>query len=89
MPDKPSNEFEQSLERLEAIVKELEREDVDLDRAVTLFKEGKDRARQCEELLKSSQAAIEKAMKGDPDPQPSPQPRNPAGESLFDDEIPF
>jgi exodeoxyribonuclease VII small subunit len=32
--------FEQTLERLEAIVRELERTDVDLDRALTLFEEG-------------------------------------------------
>lgn len=70
MPDKPSNEFEKSLERLEAIVKELEREDVDLDRAVALFKEGKDRARHCEELLRSAQADVEKAMKGDAASEP-------------------
>jgi exodeoxyribonuclease VII small subunit len=32
--------FEQTLTRLEDIVRELERSDVDLDRALTLFEEG-------------------------------------------------
>ncbi|MEW5917433.1 MAG: exodeoxyribonuclease VII small subunit [Gemmatimonadota bacterium] len=32
--------FEESLQRLEAIVSELNREDVPLDRALTLFEEG-------------------------------------------------
>jgi len=32
--------FEQNLQRLEEIVRELERSDVDLERALTLFEEG-------------------------------------------------
>ena len=32
--------FEENLQRLEAIVRELERSDVDLERALTLFEEG-------------------------------------------------
>jgi len=54
--------FEQKLERIDQIVKELESGKVELDRAVALFKEGKTLSRECETLLRSSQEQIEKAM---------------------------
>jgi exodeoxyribonuclease VII small subunit len=56
-----AGEFENALARLEAIVKQLETEDVSLDRSVELFKEGKVLARKCEALLKEAQGAIEAA----------------------------
>ena len=62
--EKKSGEFETALARLEAIVKQLETEDVSLDRSVELFKEGKDLARRCEALLKAAQSAIEAATNG-------------------------
>lgn len=54
--------FEAKLDRIDAIVKELESGDTKLDRAIALFKEGKQLARECEELLKSAQLQIEQAM---------------------------
>jgi exodeoxyribonuclease VII small subunit len=54
--------FEAKLERIEAIVRELEDENTKLDRAIALFKEGKILARECETLLKSAQAQIDEAM---------------------------
>ncbi|HEY6326033.1 MAG TPA: exodeoxyribonuclease VII small subunit [Candidatus Cybelea sp.] len=68
-----SRGFEAKLERIEAIVKELEDEDTKLDRAIALFKEGKVLARECETLLKSAQAQIDEAM----------------SEQKPDDQIPF
>jgi exodeoxyribonuclease VII small subunit len=62
--EKKSGEFETALARLEAIVKQLENEDVTLDRSVELFKEGKDLARRCEVLLKAAQTAIDAAGDG-------------------------
>jgi len=59
-----SGEFETALARLEAIVKQLETEDVSLDHSVELFKEGKDLARRCEALLKAAQSAIDAAGNG-------------------------
>jgi exodeoxyribonuclease VII small subunit len=59
-----SGEFETALARLEAIVKQLETEDVSLDLSVELFKEGKELARKCEGLLKAAQTAIEAASDG-------------------------
>jgi exodeoxyribonuclease VII small subunit len=54
--------FEAKLDRIDAIVKELESGDTKLDRAIVLFKEGKQLARECEELLKSAQLQIHEAM---------------------------
>ena len=53
--------FEEKLERIDAIVRELE-SGVQLDRAIELFKEGKALVTQCEALLKSSQEQIDAAM---------------------------
>lgn len=79
MADQPSGAFEQKIARLEAIVKELENGNVDLDRAVELFKEGKVLSKECETLLKSAQAQIDKAME-----QTSAAPDAP-----LEDDIPF
>ena len=59
-----SGEFETSLARLEAIVKQLETEEIGLDQSVALFKEGKDLARRCEAMLKNAQTAIQAANDG-------------------------
>jgi exodeoxyribonuclease VII small subunit len=61
MAEKKSGEFEQALERLEAIVKELEGGGVGLDESVRLFREGRELARRCEELLKNAQATVDAA----------------------------
>ena len=58
--EKPAS-FEEKLERIDAIVRELE-SGVKLDRAIELFKEGKTLAAECEALLKSSQAQVDAAM---------------------------
>lgn len=65
--------FEAKLERIEAIVRELEDENTKLDRAIALFKEGKVLARECETLLRGAQAQIDEAM----------------SDSKPDDQIPF
>ncbi len=52
MNDASRRTFEEKLERIDAIVKELESGRVDLDRAIELFKEGKTFARECEMLLR-------------------------------------
>lgn len=77
--------FEAKLDRIDAIVKELESGDTKLDRAIALFKEGKVLARECEKQLKSAQIQIEEAMA---------QPESSAGKNSsrtdeLDDQIPF
>jgi exodeoxyribonuclease VII small subunit len=62
MPDQQTGAFEQKIARLEAIVRELEQGNVELDRAVALFKEGKTLAGECDALLKGAQEQIDRAM---------------------------
>jgi len=44
---------------LEQIVKALETDDTDLERAVALYKEGRDLVGRCESLLKTAQQSID------------------------------
>jgi exodeoxyribonuclease VII small subunit len=62
--EKKTDEFEAALARLDAIVKQLETEEVSLDASVKLFQEGKDLAKRCEALLKDAQSKIEAAGNG-------------------------
>lgn len=66
MSDAVPNSFEAKLERIDAIVKELESNRVELDRAIELFKEGKVLARECEALLRNAQEQVDKAMSDAP-----------------------
>jgi exodeoxyribonuclease VII small subunit len=54
--------FEEKLDRIDAIVRELESGRVELDRAIALFKEGKTLAAECEQMLKASQEQVDAAM---------------------------
>ena len=62
MSDAVPQSFEQKLDRIDAIVKQLETNTVPLDKAVELFQEGKKLAAECEGLLKNAQATLDKAM---------------------------
>ena len=62
MADPKPGPFEEKVARLEAIAKELEGGNVELERAVALFKEGKTLATECEKLLKGAQQQIDRAM---------------------------
>ena len=61
MSERIPKTFEEKLDRIDAIVRELEA-GVDLDRAIALFKEGKTLTRDCEALLKNAQEQIDQAM---------------------------
>jgi len=54
--------FEQALQRLEQVVKELETGDLSLDSALALFQEGVALARQCGIQLDEAEAKIEKLL---------------------------
>ena len=60
--------FEEKLERIDAIVKDLEGGKIELDRAIELFKEGKTLARECETLLRGAQELVDRAMNEAPQP---------------------
>ena len=50
------------LERLEQIVRALERDDLDLDQALTLFEEGVRRLRTAQERLTEAEAKVERVL---------------------------
>jgi exodeoxyribonuclease VII small subunit len=54
--------FEQALQRLETVVRELETGDLSLDAALALFQEGVALARQCGGQLNEAEARIEKLL---------------------------
>jgi exodeoxyribonuclease VII small subunit len=78
-------DFEAKLDRIDAIVKELENPDTKLERAIALFKEGKVLARECEALLKNAQTQIDEAMS---EPQRGKSTDDAKREEV-DDQIPF
>lgn len=59
-----SKSFEQSIERLDAIVKSLEQGNVPLEQALKLFQEGTGLARSCDEMLSKAELEVVKLMKG-------------------------
>ena len=54
--------FEQSMQRLEQIVRAMERGDVALDESLKLFQEGTELVRTCTKLLDDAQLQIKKVM---------------------------
>jgi len=54
--------FRERLERLEAIVRELERTDVDLDRALALFEQGVGELRETRALLADAELRVRKVI---------------------------
>jgi len=55
-------EFSKQLERLEAIVRRLESEDLDLDEALQLFEEGVERLRVAREQLQQAEIKVKKVL---------------------------
>jgi exodeoxyribonuclease VII small subunit len=64
MTDGAPKTFEEKLDRIDAIVKELEGGRVELDRAIELFREGKVLAAECETMLRGAQEQVERTMNG-------------------------
>ena len=59
----PKQSFEDNLHRLEQIVESLERGDVPLDEALSLYEEGIQLSRSCAERLKEAELRIKKLGK--------------------------
>lgn len=64
-----SRTFEASVTRLEEIVRQMERGDVPLEQALSLFEEGTGLIRSCTKLLDEAELRVVKLMKG-PDGEP-------------------
>ncbi|HJR35226.1 MAG TPA: exodeoxyribonuclease VII small subunit [Gemmatimonadales bacterium] len=62
MPDPTSDSLSADLRRLEEIVRGLEAEDTDLDRALLLFEEGVARLRSARERLTEAEARVQKVL---------------------------
>ncbi len=59
----PENQtFEQSMARLEQIVRAMERGDVALEESLKLFQEGTELVRSCQKLLDEAQLQVKKIM---------------------------
>lgn len=54
--------FEESMQRLEQIVRAMERGDVPLEESLKLFQEGTELVRTCNELLENAQLQVKKIM---------------------------
>lgn len=59
----PENKtFEESMARLEQIVRSMERGDVALEESLKLFQEGTDLVRRCQKILDEAQLQVKKIM---------------------------
>jgi len=59
------NTFEQALEKLEVLVRELENGEIELNDAVNKYNEGMKLSKYCHDLLKDAEGVIVKMMKDD------------------------
>lgn len=62
MMEKQSKSFENNMQRLEQIVRAMERGDVPLEESLKLFQEGTELVRSCNELLENAQLQVKMIM---------------------------
>ena len=62
--NKENKTFEENMQRLEQIVRAMERGDVALDESLKLFQEGTQLVRRCEKLLDDAQLQVNKIAVG-------------------------
>ena len=62
MMDKQNKSFENNMQRLEQIVRAMERGDVPLEESLKLFQEGTELVRSCNELLDNAQLQVKMIM---------------------------
>ena len=60
--NQPNKTFEESMARLEQIVRAMERGDVALEESLKLFQEGTELVRGCQKLLDEAQLQVKKIM---------------------------
>lgn len=60
--NQPNKTFEESMARLEQIVRSMERGDVALEESLKLFQEGTELVRSCQKLLDDAQLQVRKIM---------------------------
>lgn len=62
MSERDEVSFRTEIERLEAIVRALEGEDLDLDQALELFQEGVKRLKEARKLLEQSEITVKRVL---------------------------
>lgn len=62
MMEKQNKSFEDNMQRLEQIVRAMERGDVALEESLKLFQEGTELVRSCNELLENAQLQVKMIM---------------------------
>ena len=60
--NQPNMSFEQSMQRLEQIVRTMERGDAPLEESLKLFQEGTELVRSCGKLLEEAELQVKKIM---------------------------
>ena len=60
--NKKNSTFEENMERLEQIVRAMEKGDVPLEESLKLFQEGTELVRNCQKLLDEAQLQVKKIM---------------------------
>ena len=60
--NKKNHSFEENMQRLEQIVRSMERGDVALEESLKLFQEGTELVRSCSKLLDEAQLQVKKIM---------------------------
>ena len=60
--NQPNQTFEENMQRLEQIVRAMERGDVALEESLKLFQEGTELVRSCQKLLDEAQLQVKKIM---------------------------
>ncbi len=65
LPAKDTLSFEEALGALEDVITELEKDDLSLDRALTIFEQGIALMRQCDARLGSAQGKMKELLKGE------------------------
>lgn len=60
--NQPNKSFEESMARLEQIVRAMERGDVALEESLKLFQEGTELVRSCQKLLDEAQLQVNRIM---------------------------
>ena len=68
--NQPNHSFETNMQRLEQIVRAMERGDVPLEESLNLFQEGTELVRSCNQLLEHAQLQVKKIMTN-PDGSPA------------------
>lgn len=67
MSEQNTETFEEKMSKLDNIVKELENDDVPLEKSLELYKKGVELSRECEKILKDAELKVETLNKDDND----------------------